>query len=519
MICLANIVSYMHFASIAIALVSMCDHTCESLAYDKSVASQIDNSTSGYNLVGFFVQLEHNNSHSFMDFLEYTGEVGSIGYTWLQVIEDEEYLKNHLANSSSSSYIKSCTWKQIRDCQRFKLNHTLKAFIFSASFWACLLFQLPSGIIINKIGGYWIFMLSSLFIGLVNFILPWAANINEWLIVLLRFIYGALSAASATAEYKLIDEWMMKCDKSISLALIISSQTLGKIIILSISGFIIQSFGWSAIFYISSFASLIVTLIIIFFIRDKPSQVSWISQEELKQISLDHETKVQCTEDAETSTCSTIKIPWLPILTNVPFLSLVFFIFTNSWLFTIYSNELPLFLDQVSGIHITANGMLNAATNVTRIIALVTSGYLSERLITCNALTRLKSRKLFSILLGFGQCLCLLIIPYVSHDAHLLAAVLLVATFASGMASGCTLPLHYELSSNYSVVLLSLTDTIGNLTGIIVPIFASVVQVLCESFVTLGWNIIFTSSASMIAVSNVIFLLFIDTQRQPFDYI
>lgn len=506
----------MHFASIAIALVFMCDHTCESLAHDKSVSSQIDNITSYDNLHGFFVQVEHNNSHNSIDFLEYTGEVASIGYTWLQVIEDEE---NHHENTPSSTYMKTCTWKQIRDCQRFKLNHTLKAFIFSASFWACLIFQLPSGIVINKIGGYWIFMLSTLLIGLVNFILPWAANINEWLIVVIRFIYGALSAASATAEYKLIDEWMMKCDKSISLALIISSQTLGKIIILSISGFIIQSFGWSAIFYLSSFVSLIVTLMILFFIRDKPSQVTWMSQEELKQISLDHESKSQVTDDTQVNTCSTIKIPWFLILTNVPFLSLIFFIFTNSWIFTIYTNELPLFLDQVSGIHITTNGMVNAATNVTRIISLVTSGYLSEKLITCKILTRLKSRKLFSILLGFGQCLCLLVIPYVSHDAHLLAVVLLIATFASGMASGCTLPLHYELSSNYSVVLLSLTDTIGNLTGIIVPIFASVIQVLCESLVTLGWNIIFTSSATMIAVSNVIFLFFIQTERQPFDYV
>ena len=247
MICLANIVSYMHFATIAIALVSMCDHTCESLVNNEDVMNQIHNGSLSENTAGVFIQIHHNDSHSDLDYFGFSGEIGSIGLAWLHVTE-EDYWGNHEPNGT---FITACTWKQIRDCQRFKLNHTLKAFIFSASFWACLIFQIPSGVIINKIGGFWVFFLVTFGIGLFDFILPWAASVNEWFIVILRFIYGGLSAISATAEYKLIDEWMLICDKSISLALIIASQTFGKIIILAISGFLIENFGWSAIFYVS----------------------------------------------------------------------------------------------------------------------------------------------------------------------------------------------------------------------------------------------------------------------------
>lgn len=512
MICLANIVSYMHFASIAIALISMCDHNCEPLLGDRDVMSQLENNSLMANSTGIFVQVQHDPSHSNLEYLALSGEIGSIGLAWLHVTE-EEYLDNHHSNGS---YITSCTWQQIRDCQRFKLNHTLKAFIFSASFWACLIFQIPSGIIINRIGGFWIFFLVTLFIGVFDFILPWAASVNEWLIVALRFIYGALSAASATAEYKLIDEWMMTCDKSISLALIIASQTLGKIIILAISGFLIEYFGWAAIFYVSSVASMVVAGLVLLTIRNKPSQVSWISEDELKSIELDHAEKMQVDPEGEFEYHST---PWKKVMTNMPFLSLTFLMFTSAWSFTVYTNELPLFLDQVSNIHITANGILNAATNVTRIIALLSSGYLSEKLISCGWLTRLSSRKLFSIVLAFGQSLCLLLVPFVTSNTTLLSILLLLATFASGMASGAVLPLHYELSVNYSVVLLSITDTIGNLTGIIVPIFASAVQVICSAHITLGWSIIFVFSALLISLSEIIFLLFIKSDRQPFDYI
>lgn len=500
-------VNYMHFSTIAIAIVSMCDHMCETMV--RKVPNFEELRRSNKSIVGGLeMQLTYDESHEELDYLEFAGEAGSIGLTWLHITEDQM-----VHQGPNGTVIAYCTWRQLRNCQRYKMNHTIKAMIFSSAFWSCLLFQIPCGIIINKIGGYWVLLGSTIGIGIINLVLPVLSSITEWFVILLRFLLGALSAASMPAQYKLVDEWMLASDKGLSLAMIIASQTMGRTVILSMSGYLIEYFDWPSLMYSSCIITAFVT-IGLFFIRNKPSQVSWLSEVELNIIEQDKKIQAEGQSSNKSDDKST---PWIQFFTNKPYMSLLLLFLSSYWNFVVYSNELPLFLDQMSSLHITTSGILNAGTNVTRVTSLLISGWLSEKLISSTKLSRTSVRKIFGCVLGFGQAICLILIPFVASNTPILSFILLLSTFTSGMASGSILPLHYELSTNYAVVLLSISDTTGYATGIIVPVVVSVIQAIFASSIVIGWQIIFILSASIAILANIVFLTFIKAERQPFD--
>ena len=503
-VCFNNIVTNMHNGTIAIALISMCDHSCE-LFLDK-VNSQTVND------VKLNTTIHHQHTHDELEYLEYSGDVSAIAINWLQMNKEG---MSHI--SSNATIVTQCTWQQIENCRRFKWSHTMKALILSASYWSSLVFQIPCGIISNELGGFWVLLVSITSIGLIDAILPTAAYFNVLCVIALRFVFGLMSTAATPASYKLINEWMMSEDKSICMAMMTASQILGCTIILMTSGLMVsQGYDWSMMFYLSSAFSIVSLILLVSIVREKPCQVKWMSQLE---VNLIHADRLQQSSE---SSCSIESVkdtstPWFSILANRPYQSLLFFIFSTMCVNTIYATELSLFVAQVSTINIAGNGLLNGATNLTRILAMLLSGCLSEYFIRRNYLERTNVRKIFSIILGFGQGLCLIILPFVTKNVALLSIVLILSNFASGTSPGSILPLHFDLSANYSVVLITISNTVANATGIIVPLGICITQSIFSTDLSVAWIIIFVTSGLMNMIANVVFLIYMRAERQPFD--
>ena len=506
-VCFNTLVIYMHNATIAIALVSMCDHTCELI-----LTEQVDSKTVEELKKANVTTIVHEMTPDELEYLEFSGDVSAVAINWLHMSEEG------MSNISDHGTITTqCYLKQIEKCKKFNWTHTMKALVLSASYWSSLLFQIPCSIVVREFGGFWVLVVSSISIGIIDVILPTAAYFNFTLVIVLRFIFGLLLTASSPAAYKLIDEWMMNCDKSISMAMLTASQTLGNVIILTTSGYLVHcGYDWSNIFYLSSMFSIFSVTILIVIAKETPDQAAWMPRMEVDMIKEDKFKRIS-TECPSSESIKNVKTPWFDILTNPSYNSLLFFIFSTACNTTIYATELPVFLDQVSGINVASNGILNGATNLTRIFAILLSGFLSERLIDSQRFTRTQVRKFFSIILGFGQGMCLIMLPFATRNIYYLTIILLLATFSSGASSGSVLPIHYEFSVKYPVLLLTISNTAANATGILVPIGVSLTQMIFSKNLIFGWIVVFVTIGIMSILSNIIFLLRAKAERQPFD--
>lgn len=391
-------------------------------------------------------------------------------------------------------------------------QQSYKGYIVSATYVSSLIFQIPFGIVISKFGGFNILFFGMLFTGVFSAIFPFVVYQSAWLVILARFLIGATAAATSPAVFHLIDVWMLKKDKPIASTLTSASQTLGTIVTLASVGLIDQTFSWPGIFHFTAIAALISTVIIICTIRENPSQVSWMTQRELN--ILQNERKIQKIHRDDKKNIST---PWLSIMSNKAILSLLFFRFSVSWINSIFATQLAFFLDEVPRMSLKENGNLSSATQVTRFISTIFAGYLADFVIRRKYLSRINTRKVFGFILGAGQAVSLLLIPFVTFSTVWLYFMLLASTFLSGFSAASTIPMHYELSSKYAVALFTISNTTTNLTGFLLPNFVGLIRTIMVDLdpITI-WALIFASSAAMVSLACVLFLIFANAEDQDY---
>lgn len=482
-VCFAFVATYMNRSTISIALVSICKqhkvNQTEQLATDLTVKNETINNLRANR--PYYYQID--------DFY------GPISFGNL-----ETYKNGNETQEEEDDDPPIC-------------EHTNQGFIMSASFWSSLLLQIPFGILINKFGGFTIMFVCMFLTGLFSAILPLFVYLNIWWVVFLRFLIGATAAATSPAGFHLIDVWLLKKDKTIASAFNSASQTFGVVVTLGMAGIIAEAFGWQGIFFFTAIAAIVSGVVVLVLVRDDPSAVKWLPTEELKMIQQENKDK-QRKQDPNSAKKSH-STPWFGLLTNKAFLSLLFFRFTSSWVNMVYANELSFFLDQVAKMSITKNGLMGSATQVTRIVATLSSGYLSEYVIRSGWMSRVVTRKFFSIILGFGQATCLCIIPYITHWQGFLIFMLLFSTFISGFSSASTLPMHYELSSRHAVSLFTISNTFTNLTGVLVPVWVGfLLDLMVDSEPMVAWSYVFFSSAAMLIFTNILFLIFANAEDQ-----
>lgn len=478
-VCFAFLATYMNRSTISIALVSICKKDPllnESLATDLTVVN-VSDSKSHLSDVPFAF-----GDESFSPF-----------YFWKEESRKGSRCSDH-ENSTDSEPI---------------CDHTNQGFIMSASFWSSLVFQIPFGILITRFGGFKLLLVCMILTGIFSSVTPLLVHQSVWLVVMSRFLLGTTAAAVSPATFHLIDVWMLKRDKSIASAFNSASQTAGIVVTLGFAGLIVEQFSWPGIFIFTGIAAFISSIIILIFVRDDPAKVSWMSTDELKEIKQEKDAIQNSPSSSSSDKKKSYSTPWLGIMTNRAFLSLLFFRFSVSWVNQVYANELPFFLDQMTGMSIKKNGLLSSATQVTRIVATISSGYIAEALIRYEIFSLKTTRKLFSVVLGFGQAICLVVIPFLAYNETILTILLLLSTFVSGFSSASTLPMHYELSNKHAVSLFTLSNTATNLTGVLVPIWVGFLfDLMKDSSRMTVWSVIFFSSAASCCLTNIFFLIF-----------
>lgn len=155
--------------------------------------------------------------------------------------------------------------------------------ILSAFYWSYITFQMPMGSLAERMGGKMIICICLAGSAMVNLITPLVTDYLI-LIILLRFILGAVQAGMFPAAFRLQVNWMPISDRSLGFACMDAGATIGSIIAFFTSGFLIESFDWPCLFYVSGSISLIILAIFAFFVKSHPEEHSFVTEGELNLI-------------------------------------------------------------------------------------------------------------------------------------------------------------------------------------------------------------------------------------------
>ena len=129
--------------------------------------------------------------------------------------------------------------------------------------------------------------------GLVSIFMAFVST--EFEFYLCRFLLGAAEASLYPVIYSvLFPRWFTAVERSRATSLMLTSLLLSNILGAPIAGVLLESsffglHGWQELFILEAVPALIFAIIFFFAVKDRPDQVSWLSQEEKDYLTENYE--------------------------------------------------------------------------------------------------------------------------------------------------------------------------------------------------------------------------------------
>ncbi|CAA6669452.1 unnamed protein product [Spirodela intermedia] len=173
------------------------------------------------------------------------------------------------------------------------------------------------------------------------------------------------------AMNNILSKWVPVSERSRSLALVYSGMYLGSVIGFAFSPLLIDSFGWSSVFY--SFGSLGSAWLVIWLNQaySSPLEDPDLSSEERNLLLGNNISKEPVTT-----------IPWREILSKPPVWALIVSHFCHNWGTFILLTWMPTYYHQVLKFNLTESGLFCVLPWLTMALSSNLGGWIADSLVT-----------------------------------------------------------------------------------------------------------------------------------------
>lgn len=166
-------------------------------------------------------------------------------------------------------------------------------------FFGYFIFEVPSNILLHRIGARkWIARILISW-GLVVIITAWAQNATH--LYILRFLLGVAEAGFFPGIILYITYWFRAKEQARAFALFMTALAASNILGAPVSTWIMDNIhwggmpGWRWMFVLEGLPAIIMGIITFFYLTDRPEQAKWLSQEEknwlIAELQKEHEAK------------------------------------------------------------------------------------------------------------------------------------------------------------------------------------------------------------------------------------
>ncbi|QSN60134.1 MULTISPECIES: MFS transporter [unclassified Caballeronia] len=100
----------------------------------------------------------------------------------------------------------------------------------------------------------------------------------------IRFVLGIVEAAVMPAMLVFIANWFTKSERSRANTFLILGNPVTVLWMSVVSGYLVNSFGWRHMFVAEGLPAIVWAVIWWFIVKDKPAQVSWLSDQEKRDL-------------------------------------------------------------------------------------------------------------------------------------------------------------------------------------------------------------------------------------------
>ncbi len=337
--------------------------------------------------------------------------------------------------------------------------------IFSAFFWVYAFMQVPSGWIVDRFGvrrayaiGFVFWSMMSVLTGLTNSLM---------MLILLRVSLGTGQAVAFPASARATANWFQDRERGLVTGLYLAGVRFGGALISIFGGWFLTRYDWRLFFVVVGVVSLV-----------------WLAPWMLFLKKWEKSPQESASTSATSATSATPRsvsfVESLALLKNRSVLGITLGFFAYDYVWFVFQNWLPNYLETERKFTKFEMGILNAMPLVAMSVIILISGALSDWLIR-RGYEEKRVRKIFIIV---GMLVCCLIVPAGLVEDRMTSVWLLTISLSGlGIASPNTWTLTQAVSSKQIVGTVSgIQNFGGNVGGILAPMVTGFIVQVTGSF-------------------------------------
>lgn len=340
--------------------------------------------------------------------------------------------------------------------QEFGLSTVQLGYLFSAFLWTYLIFVLPWGMMVDRIGtrrstawGMAIWSFATVLTGVSG---------GFTFTILSRLLMGFGEASTYPAGARTIREWMPARERGFATTVFNCGGYAGPAIGSILMGSLVSTMGWRGGFFVSAAIGFGWMLVWLFLYRS-PEQARYIGSEERAMILAERGGNARAVDSAPLSALLRCMSLW------------GLFIVQGCAVYTVYLflSWLPSYLQSAHGLSVLKTGFYAAVPYAVAVPGTIFMGWLSDRLLRNAPVDSGRRRNMVAILLLCSACI--LVTPLVRNTAVVLALFSFSLT-SIGSTVGLNIALLSDLLPNPANTgrAHGFLVTGGNLFGVLAPI-------------------------------------------------
>lgn len=348
-----------------------------------------------------------------------------------------------------------------------QLSSTDSGLLLSAFFWSYVLFQLPGGWLVDKLGPRVTFALSSLGWGLATAACGLANSIGA--LVGFRFVLGAVEAPSYPASSSTVTRWFPRQERSFAAATFNNGSKIGGTLAIPIISFLIAAVGWRMTFVISGLVAVAWALGWYLWYREPRDHRSATAEEV---------AFIEANQDPQSGAPMSIR----QLLTQRTVQAMMAGFFCINFVSYFFFTWFPTYLVETFHLSLMKFGLLGMLPGIAAIVGGWCGGLLSDGLVKRGySLTTARKIPLVGGMIGSAS----IGLAAFSPTVGLALAALCFANFAATAASAALWALPSDVAPNRANVATigGIQNMAANLAGIISPILIGVIMQYTHSFV------------------------------------
>lgn len=335
----------------------------------------------------------------------------------------------------------------------FNFTPEQSGYVLGAFFITYTLFQIPGGIMGDKIGPKKVMTFALVWWSVMTIATGLARGFSHFYLV--RVLFGIGEGVHPPCAFKLNSNWFPNRERATANAIFTSANSLGPAVAPPLAVAIIGTWGWHSIFYIFGLLGFIIIPLWLYAVKNGPEEDNRITQKELDYIkSGQQETSVDA-GDEKVGISSIFKNPntWLLALAYFTFLCTFYGLMT--WL--------PSYLVKARGFALVKMGIFAGLPFLTLGVAQPIGGWISDKLLNGRRKMQVIVANLIAAPVLYG------VISAETEQGAM--AALVCAGFIMGLAFGPFWAMPMEcVKRKFSGTSSAVMNTGGNIGGIVSPI-------------------------------------------------